>query len=93
MEQLKSQICDNVSLYAQKYDEEFQNYLPQFVTDVWNLLVTTGLQAKYDLVLFELNVQTKFLLCFCSSSQMRYNFYRPLPKGRITGNFLRMKTF
>lgn len=50
MEQLKSQICDNVSLYAQKYDEEFQNYLPQFVTDVWNLLVTTGLQPKYDLV-------------------------------------------
>lgn len=51
MEQLKSQICDNVALYAQKYDEEFQNYLPQFVTDVWNLLVSTGLQPKYDMVI------------------------------------------
>lgn len=51
MEQLKSQICDNVALYAQKYDEEFQNYLPQFVTDVWNLLVSTNLQPKYDLVI------------------------------------------
>lgn len=50
MEQLKSQICDNIALYAQKYDEEFQSYLPQFVTDVWNLLVTTGQQTKYDLV-------------------------------------------
>lgn len=62
MEQLKSQICDNIALYAQKYDEEFQNYLPQFVTDVWNLLVSTNLQPKYDLVvnfLYVLNAAVK----------------------------------
>lgn len=41
-EQLKSQICDNISLYASKYDEEFRPFLPQFVTAVWNLLVSTG---------------------------------------------------
>lgn len=50
LEQLKSQVCDNIALYAQKYDEEFQPYLPQFVTSVWNLLVTTDLDPKYDLV-------------------------------------------
>lgn len=50
MEQLKSQICDNIALYAQKYDEEFQQFLPQFVTDVWGLLVNTSLEPKYDLV-------------------------------------------
>ncbi|CAH0551581.1 unnamed protein product [Brassicogethes aeneus] len=50
IEQLKSQVCDNIALYAQKYDEEFQPYLPQFVTDVWGLLVGTGLQPKYDLL-------------------------------------------
>ncbi|RZC37968.1 exportin-2 [Asbolus verrucosus] len=50
LEQLKSQVCDNVALYAQKYDEEFQPYLPQFVTDVWSLLVETGLEPKYDLL-------------------------------------------
>lgn len=50
MEQLKSQVCDNVALYAQKYDEEFQPYLSQFVTDIWSLLVSTGLQPKYDLL-------------------------------------------
>lgn len=50
MEQIKSQVCDNVTLYAQKYDEEFQTYLPNFVTDVWNLLVSTGQEPKYDLV-------------------------------------------
>ncbi|XP_046386713.1 exportin-2 [Ischnura elegans] len=50
LEMLKSQVCDNVSLYAQKYDEEFQPFLPQMVTDVWNLLVTTGSQPKYDVL-------------------------------------------
>ncbi|XP_076259837.1 chromosome segregation 1 [Rhynchophorus ferrugineus] len=50
LQMLKSQICDNVALYAQKYDEEFQKYLPQFVSDVWSLLSKTGLEPKYDLL-------------------------------------------
>ena len=41
-EQLQSQICDNVSLYASKYDEDFRPFLPGFVEAVWNLLVNTG---------------------------------------------------
>lgn len=50
MEQLKTQVCDNICLYAQKYDEEFQPFLPEFVTTVWNLLTSTGQQTKYDAV-------------------------------------------
>ena len=50
LEQVKSQICDNVSLFAQNYGEDFADYLPKFVTAVWNLLVTTSLEAKYDLL-------------------------------------------
>lgn len=50
MELLKSQICDNVALYAQKYDEEFQPFLPKFVEAIWNLLVSTGIEVKYDLL-------------------------------------------
>ncbi|XP_039257797.1 exportin-2-like [Styela clava] len=50
VELLKSQICDNVALYAQKYDEEFTKFLPQFVTAIWELLVNTGMQVKYDLL-------------------------------------------
>ena len=50
LDQLKSQICDNVGMYAQKYDEEFAPYLPKFVTNIWGLLVTTGSEPKYDLV-------------------------------------------
>lgn len=50
LEQVKSQICDNITLYAQKYDEEFSPHLPAFVTAIWNLLVTTGQEVKYDLL-------------------------------------------
>lgn len=48
LEHLRSQVCENLGLYAQKYDEEFGKYMSQFVTDVWELLVKTGIQTKYD---------------------------------------------
>lgn len=50
LEQLKSQICDNIGMYAEKYNEEFVPYLGGFVESVWNLLVNTGPQPKYDLL-------------------------------------------
>lgn len=50
LEQLQSQICYNLGLYAQKYDEEYGQYVQTFVTDVWGLLVKTGIQTKYDAV-------------------------------------------
>ncbi|XP_052777226.1 exportin-2-like [Mya arenaria] len=50
LEQVKSQVCDNVALYAQKYDEEFSPHLPGFVTAIWSLLVSTGHEVKYDLL-------------------------------------------
>ena len=34
LEELRSQICDNIGLYAHKYEEEFQPYMEQFVTAV-----------------------------------------------------------
>jgi len=50
LEELRSQICDNIGLYASKYEEEFQPYMQTFVTAVWNLLLTTGPETKYDLL-------------------------------------------
>uniref|UniRef100_A0A2C9K086 Exportin-2 n=1 Tax=Biomphalaria glabrata TaxID=6526 RepID=A0A2C9K086_BIOGL len=50
LEQIKSQVCDNVALYAQKYDEEFSPHLPGFVTAIWSLLISTGQGVKYDLL-------------------------------------------
>ena len=48
LEQVKSEICDNISLFAQNYSEDFSDYLERFVTSVWGLLVTTSLETKYD---------------------------------------------
>ncbi|XP_074642803.1 exportin-2-like [Tubulanus polymorphus] len=50
LEQVRSQVCDNVGLYTQKYDEEFSPHLKKFVEAVWHLLVNTGPQPKYDLL-------------------------------------------
>ena len=48
IEQLKTHVCDNVILYAQKYDEEFSQYVPQFLEAIWALLNTTSQQPKFD---------------------------------------------
>ena len=71
VELLKSQICDNVSLYAQKYDEEFASLLPQFVTDIWNLLVATGKEVKYDLLVSN---AMSFLRSVCERPQYKSLF-------------------
>jgi len=50
LELIKSQICECVSLFAQKYDEDFQQFLPKFVDAIWHLLVTTDIRVKHDLL-------------------------------------------
>ncbi|XP_050543879.1 exportin-2 [Daktulosphaira vitifoliae] len=48
LHQIQSQICENVSLYAQKYEEEFSAYMKDLVTIIWKLLIKTGPKPKYD---------------------------------------------
>ena len=43
MDQLKAAVCENINLYMEKNEEEFQPFLPTFVTDVWGLLVGLSL--------------------------------------------------
>lgn len=50
LEHVKSQICEIVAMFAQKYDEDFSEYLPQYVQSIWNLLVTTDARPKHDLL-------------------------------------------
>ncbi|XP_014286249.1 exportin-2 [Halyomorpha halys] len=71
LEQLRSQVCSNVSLYAQKYDEEFQPYLQGFVTDIWSLLVTVSLQPKNDLLVSN---ALQFLSTIAERQQYRHLF-------------------
>ncbi|XP_038218626.1 exportin-2 [Zerene cesonia] len=48
MEQLRTEVCECAALYALKYEEEFGPHAPGFVTAVWNVLLSTGPQTKYD---------------------------------------------
>lgn len=48
LEDLKSQICENIGLYEEKYNEEFEKYLGGFIQQVWNLLGSINSDAKYD---------------------------------------------
>lgn len=50
LEHIKSKICETVAMFAQKYDEDFSEYLPKFVQSIWNLLVTTDAKPKHDLL-------------------------------------------
>ena len=75
MEQVKSVICDNVAMYAQKYDEEFAPHLPTFVTAVWNLLINTGQQVKYDLV----SISDAYISIFINA-YMAKNFLHICPR-------------
>lgn len=80
IEQLKSQVCDNIGLYAQKYDEEFQPYLPEFVTAVWNLLTSTGQQPKYDALVSN---ALQFLATVADRAQYRNLFEDPTTLSNI----------
>jgi len=50
LELIKSQICEIVGMFAQKYDEDFSSYLPSFVQSIWNLLISTDSRPKHDLL-------------------------------------------
>jgi exportin-2 (importin alpha re-exporter) len=74
MEMLRSQICDNITLYAQKYDEEFAPFMQQFVTAVWELLVNTGQQPKFDSLVTN---ALQFLSTVAGRQQYRHLFENP----------------
>ena len=48
MDCLQVAVVENVSLYTQKYEEEFGAYLPRFVSAIWQRLVNISLFPKHD---------------------------------------------
>jgi exportin-2 (importin alpha re-exporter) len=45
---VKESICDTINIYIEKYSEEFLNYIEVFAKNIWDLLIKTGLDMKYD---------------------------------------------
>ena len=70
-ELLKSEICEVVSMYATKYDEEFASFLPTFVTATWKLLTSTDLSPKYDILVTN---AMYFLTCVSEKAQYKALF-------------------
>ncbi|KAI4282163.1 MAG: hypothetical protein L6R38_003143 [Xanthoria sp. 2 TBL-2021] len=50
LEFVKSGIFEVLVLYAQKYEDAFGPFVEQFVGSSWNLLTTTGLEPKNDIL-------------------------------------------
>ncbi|XP_015114350.1 exportin-2 [Diachasma alloeum] len=85
IEQLKSQVCDNIVLYAQKYNEEFQNYVPKFLEAIWALLNSTGQQPKYDALVSN---SLQFLVTVADRDQYRPLFEEPQNLRNICTNLI-----
>ncbi|XP_059634392.1 exportin-2 [Cornus florida] len=48
VDELRAAVCENLSLYMEKFEEEFQAYLGGFVEAVWNLLVAASASSSRD---------------------------------------------
>ncbi|VEU19364.1 DEKNAAC100433 [Brettanomyces naardenensis] len=47
---VKISICELIQLYTTRYEEEFHEYIPEFILTVWDLLNNVTAQPKYDIL-------------------------------------------
>lgn len=71
IEKLQAAILENLTLYATKYEEEFNPYLGMFTQAIWQLLMEVGPQQKYDILATS---SIKFLSSVCSK-QMNVSLF------------------
>lgn len=50
LEFVKSSVFEILTLYVQKYDEDFAPFVGNFVASSWSFLTTVGLETKYDIL-------------------------------------------
>jgi len=48
LDAVKAAVCENINLYIEKFEEEFEPYLKTFVTVVWSLLMSMGQGTNTD---------------------------------------------
>ncbi|CAF2961115.1 unnamed protein product [Rotaria sp. Silwood2] len=48
LDQIKTEICRAVALYADNYSDEFKPYAQQFALAIWSLLTRLNLSSSYD---------------------------------------------
>lgn len=48
VDELRAAVCENISLYIEKNEEEFEEYLNDFALAVWSLLTTVSASSSRD---------------------------------------------
>ena len=48
VDKLRAAVCENISLYIEKYEEEFQECLNDFALAVWSLLTAISTFSSCD---------------------------------------------
>jgi exportin-2 (importin alpha re-exporter) len=67
IEKVQSAIIDNLVLYSEKYEEEFQPFMPSFTKNIWTLLTHVQQVPRYD------GVVTTALKFFTSTVRKPWN--------------------
>ncbi|KAF2168070.1 hypothetical protein M409DRAFT_21516 [Zasmidium cellare ATCC 36951] len=81
LEDVRSDVFGVLNLYTRKYDEEFKQYLTQFIGTSWNLLTTIGPEQKYDMVVSR---ALEFLTTIASIREHAENFNNADVLGQVT---------
>lgn len=71
LEFVKAGICEAITLYMQKYEEDFRELCKPFITSAWTLLTTIGPQTKYDILVSK---ALQFLTAVASHEVHAQNF-------------------
>jgi len=71
LELLKAQVCDNFSLYVEKYDSDCKDYIPRLFEAAYNLLLKTSMVPKNDILVSR---GLEFLATVISKSDMSQQF-------------------
>jgi hypothetical protein len=49
LDAVKAAVCENINLYIEKFEEEFEPFLKTFVTVVWGQLMQMGQVRSWDI--------------------------------------------
>ncbi|RDW70293.1 Cse1-domain-containing protein [Coleophoma crateriformis] len=71
LEFVKAGICEAITLYMQKYEEDFRDLCQPFITSSWTLLTTIGPETKYDILVSK---ALQFLTAVASVERHAQNF-------------------
>ena len=71
LDTLKASICDVISLYSYKYEDQFAEFVPAFVEVIWAQLAALGEAKRFDLLV---GSAVRFLTAVVKKEQFKHLF-------------------